>query len=123
MTARTDQSLTSDMRRALAGLICTTVWHTNDHDAKHSLADRLTVQPFEAMPTEQLVDLAEQLCGEADVMRLLHMCSEDLYEVEATFLCVACRDEHVIDVGHGRWFRCVQCNPYERVEPTSKAKK
>lgn len=107
---------TSDMRRSLAGLICSTVWRGKT-EAKQALADRLTVQPFEAMPTVQLVALAEELCAEADVMRLLHVCDETPYEIEETFLCANCRDEHVVCDSDGRWHRCFQCNPYEPKEP------
>lgn len=113
--------MTSDMRRALAGLVCTTVWH-GTREQKQWLADQVTIMPFEYSPTERIVSLAEAVASEADVMRLLHMCSEDLYEIEEMFLCANCRDEGVVLDGDNRWHRCFQCNPYEPKPVKEKAK-
>lgn len=110
-TTNIDLPMTCDMRRALAGLICTTVWRGKSED-KQALADRLTVQPFEAMTTAEIVQLADATCDEAAVMRLLHMCDETPYEIGDTYLCPNCHDEGVVVDDHNRWHRCYLCNPY-----------
>lgn len=105
------------MRRALAGLICKTVWR-GDSAAKSALAAELRAMPFEAMTDAALVTMAERLCRECDVMRVLHMASEERYELEYNWLCPDCRDERVLFDGEtGRWARCQRCNAVPVKEP------
>lgn len=112
---------TTDLRRALAGLICKTVWR-GDSAGKRALAAELTVLPFEGMGDATLVATAERYCAEADVMRLLHMCDETPYEVETLWLCPDCRDERVIFGDDDRWHRCRRCNPLPEPKEPAAAK-